>query len=101
MVDFYLTKIRKNEENRITEVILQVRNEPITGEKTVQNTKIRVPAKFLRVLLELEKIKVKTATYNKIKGVWDPGDEVVPYSNFLTTKGNEKEEDNLGELPKF
>lgn len=89
--DIYICEV-KYEGNAISQV--KVKFQKSTLAKTFE-----LPIAFIVALLKTEKLSIKTLIKDGSR--WITGDDVILYDKFITTDGNGKETDNLGNLPRF
>lgn len=100
MPDFYIVAVRNDEHDNIDSVKIRLRLKPITGESSLEATRV-VKRSFIYDLLRTKKLKICTAV-QKSDGKFYRGDEVVIYGDeFITTSGNRTTRDNLDSLPTF
>jgi hypothetical protein len=95
--DYVISAVRYSSEPRH---IVQIEVMDDIGEK-VTNKRIESRQNVVTLL----KLKHKIITIYKSENGWKKGDEInifpVNGREYIKTEGNNKEEDNLGELPEF
>lgn len=99
-MSFYITKVGYSKDRAyIEKVQIRRRFADDQGKGRVGPPRV-VSAVFINDLLKTGKIRIDTAT--KEEGGWRAGEEVICYDDeYITTKSNSTEKDNLGGLPEF
>lgn len=91
MIHYYVKKVRRNDDGKITK---------LKTSKEIQDKPKKV-RKRKKVVKHVKKGKdIRTAFLDE--GRWTEGDKLkIHDKKWLTTEGNKKEEDNLGNLKSF
>lgn len=98
-IDFFITKVSYDIDDVISEVEIRLHLYPITREAKIGPSRF-VGREFIYDLLKTGKINIYTATLKN--DLWTQGDKVGLYGDkYITTDGNKRTRDNLGNLPEF
>lgn len=91
--DIYIYKVKYDDNNAIARLKVKFTKPSLSKEFNLSRD-------LIVSMLNTGKLSIKTRIYKN--GKWIDGDDVSLYGDkFITTDGNGKKTDNLGNLPKF